>query len=100
MRFNNQYKNLIDCFNEIVLNRPKSTYCIKLFGKECPDIDCDKCEYFVYTIDLDTDDKKRKFVLDILNKNLTYPKGCGVCITNLCKHTCTEYLIKKYKIEI
>ena len=100
MRFKNKYKNLIDCFNEIVLNKPKSTYCIKLFGEECPDIGCDKCEYFVCTKDFNTDDKKRKFVLDILKKNLTYPRGCGVCITNPCKHTCTEYLIKKYKIEI
>lgn len=100
MRFDNQYKNLINCFNEIVLSKDSGRFCIKPSTIKCPYVKCVNCEYSINTKTIKTDNEKIKFVFDILNKNLTYPRGCGTCITNPCKHTCTKYLIEKYKIEI
>lgn len=100
MRFNNQYKNLIECFNEIISSKTSGSFCLKPLDTNCPDLDCDVCEYFANTETFKTNNERIKFVIDILNKNLTYPRGCGTCITHPCKHTCTNYLIEKYKIEI
>ena len=99
MKFENG-KNFIECFDDIFKVLKRNICCLKHYGEDCPASDCVICKYSIRLSDRMTYMEKKTFVISILKKNKSCPNNCGTCLTSPCMHSCTDYLIRKHKINL